>query len=368
MKIINIRYIIICLLISFALSNCAESSSRSNDAPESKYAGLNILIETGGEIQLKRIEWDEYNNTSFGVILQRGDLLYPDSDTKSVVLCDNFTLWDVPAGMPSGLPSGCPSASDPIITRGKSEIGSTRGDYNSQIPFIISPRATKILTDTPTFQWNPIEGSSSYEIRLLGESIEWETSTSDTSIEYPGNPPLKSGVTYLLIIESNNGKSSAEEQVPGLGFKLLDNISTQEIEEAAEYLKGLSLSSESEKYALAHIYIRYELFYEAIELLEELVNEGSNKPSINNTLGELYLAIGLDKHAKEKFQDAYNFTKSTIDKEGRAEALVGLSVANLNLRKSDLAISNLHDALNVYKELGDDQHITEIELRLSELE
>ena len=185
------------------------------EPPVIEEPGHNLLIEAEGDIQLKRDDWSDYHPTDFGASLQRGDQLRPADGSKAVVLCDDLVIWTVPAGVPSGLTNGCTYQPDPPLVRNGSQLGNVRGPTDNLIPYIISPRATQLLTFTPTLRWNSVPGTTSYNVRVRGGDVDWSTEVEGTEIEYPGDPPLEPDVWYLLIIEADNDKSSQDEGKAG---------------------------------------------------------------------------------------------------------------------------------------------------------
>ncbi|SVD69595.1 uncharacterized protein METZ01_LOCUS422449, partial [marine metagenome] len=67
----------------------------------------------------------------------------------------------------------------------------------------------------PTFTWEAIEGISSYLLRIANNpefADPWALKSGSTSFEYPGEPPLKPGVTYYWQVQplNNQGGSIGE--------------------------------------------------------------------------------------------------------------------------------------------------------------
>ena len=59
-------------------------------------SGHNLLIVAVGNIQLKREKWSDFQKTTFGTIIYRGDLIQLSEGAEAVILCDNLSLSSCP--------------------------------------------------------------------------------------------------------------------------------------------------------------------------------------------------------------------------------------------------------------------------------
>lgn len=276
------------------------------------------IIEAKGEVRLKREEWSDYRRIRVGTKLYPGDLLQPASQARVLVQCANgTTIWSVPAGVISGARNGCPPQAVPVF-RTRGDIAPLRNGMNPWIPFIISPRRTKLLNPLPTLRWNAVPGASRYAVRLIvdEEDVLWETQVERTEVVYSGESPLESGVDYLLMIEANTGASSLEDDSPDLGFSLLDENEATVVREAVEQLVKLNFADETKSFALAYLYMVHDLKAEASATLESLVNRGSQTAAIYRTLGDLYLEVGLNPLAESHYLRATQLAAEAGDVEG----------------------------------------------------
>lgn len=330
--------------------------------------GLNLLIVAVGKVQLKREGWADYHLTAFGTSLHRGDQLQLEKGAKAIVLCNNLTTWTVPPGAPSGLVNGCPSAPEPVLIRGKSRMGATRGGSDPLLPYIIRPRKTVLLNDRPTLRWNAVPGATNYTVRVKGNGVDWEIETDDTETVYPGNPPLQPGTTYILVVEADNGKSSQDEGVPGLGFRLLDENDVQGIQATVDQLVRLELPDEAEAFALAQLYAGHDLVAEAIEILDVLVESGSQAAAVYRKLGDFYWQVELNLLAEAHYLKAINLAETAGDMEGQAMAQALLAEVYVALGNKSEAVHWLTRAQAGYKRLGDAQRANEIAGRLADLQ
>lgn len=353
------------LVLVIAVSACTSPTGTSTPTitPMAVLPGYHLLVGVGGVVQLKREGWTEYFPTSFGAILHRGDLLKPSSGAKVIVLCDNLSVWNVPTGGPSGVSNGCTQGNEPALSLpNSSRVGHTRSSDISSIPYIISPRATVLLSERPTLRWNTVPTATQYIISISAEDLVWETETNQTELVYPmDQPPLKPGIVYSLSVEANNGKRSQDEGVPGLGFSLIDKGQAQQVIASSEKLAGLALSKESWAYAQAQIYTSHGLIAEAIEVLETQVEAGSQAAAIFRMLGDLYQKIGLNSLAEAPYVKAIELAQTSGDVEGLAAAQASLGEVYIALGNSDQAVQLLTRAQAGFAKLGDMQRANQIE-------
>lgn len=328
--------------------------------------GFNLLVEMEGEVLLKRATWSDYHPTAFGAALERGDLLRLSDGSQAKVLCDNLTLWPVPGGAPSGVNSGCPQPLEPGLMRASVKIGSTRG-VDPWVPYVISPRATKLLTVKPTLRWNDT-GADSYTVQVRGGDLNWrQEDVTQTELAYPGEPALEPGTFYLLVVEDSNGKSSQDEGLKGLGFSVLEEVEAERIRADADRIAGLGLSSEAKAFAIAQLYAGHGLMAEAIEILEELMEEGNQQAAVHQVLADLYASIGLDFLAEPRYLEAIQLAEAEGNTESLAATQASLGEIYMTLNDTDEAIRWLIRAQAAYEILGDSQRVSELTQRLADL-
>jgi len=328
--------------------------------------GVNLLLEVEGEVLLRRINWDDFHPTTFGTALQRGDLLKVAGDAQAKVLCDNLNMWSVPSGsVPSGL-NGCPRPEKSFLVREEGRIIATRGG-DPTVPYIISPRSTKLLNRTPLLRWNN-SGAASYNVQVRGGNLKWQQAeVTQTRLTYPGEPALQPGISYLLVVEDSNGKSSQDEGRAGLGFSLLDQAQVQQIQANTDVIAGLGLSDEAEAFAIAQLYAGNGLIAESIEILEALVKDGSQQASVHQALADLYGQIGLLLLAESRYLKAVELAEAQGNVEAMANIQANLGELYIGLGDVNEATRWLTQAQTGYEILGDMDTANEIAGRLEAL-
>ncbi len=331
------------------------------------YALVGWIIEASGKVLLKRSGWGDYRPTFIGAELYPGDLLKPASAAKVLVQCANGkTIWPVPAGVISGATNGCPPQAIPVSRR-PGDLIPPRGVTNPLIPFIISPRCTSILNPLPTLRWNGVPGVKTYTVSIMSEdNAIWETKVKETEVLYSGKPRLEKGVDYLLSIVADTGASSQEEDLPCLGFCLLDENEATLVRDSDLQLLNLELTDEAKTLARVHLYMRYQLRAEAIEMLARLVKKGSKLAAIHRTLGNLYEEVGLNRLAETCYLKATQLAADVEDIEGQAWAAACLGDVYDAIANQPEAIRWLSQAQDGYERLGDTQRASELAQRLSQ--
>lgn len=335
-------------------------------SPSQTELGLNFIISADGEVQLKRNGWTGFHPTSFGAVLHHGDQLQAAADAKIVVLCENLTTWTVPGGLRSGLSNGCPQVSEPALVSGEGLIANTRGGTDPLIPYIISPRATKILDPMPVLRWNAVPGAKTYTVRI--SETNWLEQVEATELQYPGTPALQPARVYLLVVESENGKSSKDEGLPGLGFSLLAEEEASRIREDVTRIRALNLSEDATAFALAQLYAGHQLYAEAIELLEESTATNDQATNVHRALGQLYQQVGLLMQAEYHYRLAVGIAEEVGDVESAAEAQAKLGEVYLALGNTSEASRWLAEAQAGYESLGDAQRASQIAAQLAEID
>jgi len=111
-----------------------------------------------------------------------------------------------------------------------------------------------------------------------------------TEAVYPGEPALKPGVKYRLIVEANTGVSSESPLSEGdTEFRLLDDREVQGVKDAVGAIGQKVPNESAQKLVISNLYLNTNLIAEAIEVLESLQKAELETPPIYRSLGDLYL-------------------------------------------------------------------------------
>lgn len=363
MKLKHLQILILTAMLFCTSCNPSAINTTPTAPPTPMLPGHALLIIEKGEVQLKRSGWTKYYPASFGAVLYRGDLLQPSSNAEIFVVCEDLLVWNVPAGEPSGVGAGCPQGAEPVLEKGKSLYGNTRGADNMSIPYLISPRSTNLISATPTFRWNPVSDAAIYTVDLFrGENLEWSVQTEQTELAYPSDKPgLESNVDYSWKVVADNGSSSIDDTTPFLSFRLLNDDQVQEVENRSEKLASYNLPEEGRVYAQAWLYIHYGLYSDAIELLANQAKSDQQNVAVYRMLGELYDQIALPLQAKTYFEKAVKLAEITGDIENLAEIQYGLGKVYNKLGEEDFSAQVLSKAKDGFILLGEMEKAKEVE-------
>ena len=344
-------------------------------ASDSAIAGparIDTISPPKGNIQLKREDWPKYQPAvTVGTTLDQGDLLFPAQGVRVMVVCPDLTKRPVSAGVPSGLKTICPVWTV-VAAKGPQSPG-VLGGTNAQIPYLIFPRHTLVLSNTPIFRWNAVQGATQYTVKLAGPTgMVWEKQVKGHQVLYPGTPPLEPGATYALTIQTNTGKTSEEEKSANLDFKVLRPSQADTIKTEAEKIISQNLSKEVTAMLLADLYSTYilpesvistygltssnfrsyNLTGQAIATLETLVRQGKAAPIVYRALGDLYWQSGLANLAADHYLKAIELGKEPQDMEERTLAQYGLGEVYAATDNTNQAIRWYNQAANGYASLG----------------
>jgi len=325
-------------------------------------SALHVIVAVQGQVGVKRRGWSSYAPAMFGTSLRRGDLLRLEESSQAKVVCAGLTVSDAPRGI-GGVP--CPPVKPVLIYRGSSTI-STRSYGSVAFPVVVSPRKTKLLDLHPILRWTPVGGATTYRVIVRGGDLSWSTEVrSRTEFVYPENAPaLKARDAYKLIVVANNGRRSDEESEPGLGFTVLLPDEAKEVRREEQRIRALGLPDVPTRFLIVCLYATHGLNAEAIERLKEL-SQSLNEPAPARLLGDLYLAVGLSRHAEECYLLALKLSENANDEEGQELAHKALGEIYEALGNRNSVIQHLKSALELSKKLGDQETARRIEEHLA---
>ena len=361
----KIRVAVFIGLSSIATTALAASNRISNG----------LIIHTSGEVAIERQNGRIVRPTS-GTPIYPGDKLRTAQNGQVMLQCADFGIKSI-AGSENQLNS-C------VLAKGKSQSDCSadlvkcpnRGDdkiaWNSApVPYIISPRRTKLLENKPTLRWNPVVGATSYKLSLRenGAKLNWEMTVAGTEAVYPGEPALKPGVKYRLIVEANTGASSENAVEEGdTEFRVLDETEVQRVKSAVGAIGQQVPNAAAQKLATANLYISTNLIAEAIETLETLPKSGVETAPIYRILGDLYRErLQLMPQAEVYYKKAIGTAKPD-DIEELTEAHYGLGQVYSSMRNNLEALRYLKLAKEGYQTLGNVEMVENIGKQLQDVQ
>lgn len=315
----------------------------------------NLVVGTKGQFWRKRPGWKIFQPVGFGDFLDIDDLLKSDADSSAIIVCSDLTLIEIGPEYLGNLPC---SQDQELFRRGLDLVVTPlRSTIKLQeVPFVISPRYTFLLTPQPIFKWHSTE-SPPYTVQVWSADSVWQDVTDLTEYIYPDDAPtLEPGQTYYLTVIDSTGHSSNEEDSPiDLGFAVFSPEEREELSEVLERVDSLtSLDAPARQLLIAEVLHTFQLRGASIEQLEDLA-VSAETPSVLLHLGYKYLEIGLYFEAIEPLERAYNQFKAEDNLYGTARAAIGLGHGFTSLNDKGSAAFFSSVAFKAFEELGDEE-------------
>ncbi len=324
-----------------------------------------------GQIDLKRFGRGNFQKTQAPLKLYSEDLLRSSQPEKVRILCFGHKFSAPISQEEIAVKEACISQPKPT-NDGRIRLNPRHPKATDpNIPYIISPRKTALLTNRPTLRWNAVAGTTFYEVKLIGPGVDWKIKTDKTSITYSGENDLQSGeAKYTLIVTTDKGVSSQSDlsRSDGISFSVLSEDKIKEVNEAVEDLENKGLTPEMQGLALAYFYQEEDLKAEAIKVLEELSKQKTTEPEVYRTLGELYETIFLNSWAKEQYEEAWELIKNQPNQwEKKAVIQEGLGETNWGQGNLEKALEWFQIAQSNYDRSDLEEKSQKVETRMQEL-
>ncbi|MEH1827435.1 MAG: tetratricopeptide repeat protein [Nostoc sp.] len=247
----------------------------------------------------------------------------------------------------------------------RARTGDPRDPSLANIPYLISPRHTLLLTNKPKLRWNSALGVKQYTASLVkGDKTIWQTTLDQHEIIYPGEPKLEAGAEYLLIIKADNGKSSQDEEASQQWFRFLP---TAEVGIVKATLNNKQLTDKNKALASAYIYSGFGLKAEAIDTLEKIKDSGIKKAVLYKKLAELYWETGVYLEAEINYLQAVKLAIAARDIPEQAQISAALGELYVEIGDEKEAIKWFNQARDSHKTLGNTQRIKELDAEIEEL-
>lgn len=243
----------------------------------------------------------------------------------------------------------------------------TRGDYftwlNKPIPYVLSPRRSKVLTTQPVLRWLPVEGATHYTVILEGPGIRWQVDEiTATELQYTGDRPLAPGQSYQFFVEAETGAVSWDEPAHsgGLGFTVVTGEEAAAIASAIAHLETAIADPQIRQQHQADLYIEQGFITAGIALLEDLWQRNPS-PELAVRLGNLYFGWLLLVEPSETYYRAALEPTEAAPTLARAVALAQLGHLAVAKQDDEGAIASWQQAQTVYRALGEMQAATDLE-------
>ncbi len=248
------------------------------------------------------------------------------------------------------------------------------GGFDATVPYIITPRNTFQPSDQFTIRWHPVAGADRYTVRLWQwqdnnggrERVVWETTTTESSVLYSGDPPLAPELFYSVEVVTDQGVSSDLDAGCAIaGFAVLFPETRSRLEADLASLSALPLAPEEQALATAQIYLAYQMLDAAID---RLAIQAAVAPTATLTLalGDLYSFAGLNSLAAEQYTLALELDDD--DALWQAIALEGLGELAVVQNDLDTALPQLRQAQLSYALANNSTRANQLKRRIELLE
>jgi len=309
-----------------------------------------LLVAAQGSVVLRRASWSVPVPVGPGAVLHRGDLVSAAAGGRATVACADLTLHELPEGRFSGVPCAVPEKAT-LVYEG-SLLAATRGDESDELPLVIAPRRTKVLSLRPLLRWSVPSGAGTVMVTVKGPGVAWSVRPpiGSMSLAYPADAPaLQAAASYRVTVTAG-GRSSDEAAEPGSGFTLLAGAAADETRAGVERIGTLGLGADAARLLTAHFLAARGLYAEAVEQLEA----AALAPRVLLTLGALYQSMGLPRLAEERHLQAAKAATTTGDVEAQALAQLALGALYLDaFGLRDNAARAFADAAVLFGKFGD---------------
>jgi hypothetical protein len=298
-----------------------------------------------------------------GERLCAGDRVQLTVNARAMAICTaDTTTRSFPVGIELLATSVCPDIL-PECDPNNDNPGCGRGDNDKilepNLPHILSPRNTALLTTQPQIRWEPVSGASRYTVRVEkdGETVWGAIEVEGTKILYSGDIPLEAGSSYKLTVTTDTGATATSR------FSVLNEAKRTEV------MRVLAIQPNDAMAVIpARVYVYTDnlLFSEAIEMLENAIAQGDRSAAIYLQLGQLYQEIDLFFKAEEAYSEAIELATNEGNLKGQALAHVRLGQVERGVGHIEAAIDRLSQAKMLYEQAGDLDRAAEIETLLQE--
>ena len=305
----------------------------------SVFAG-HILIDYQGSVTLQRKQSRGWASPEpvrrRGLAVVSHDRIDVDSDSWAEVRCAirSKPPWRVVTGGPFPVSRGCGMET---VLRLSARAEGRPGGADTNLPYLIEPRATAVQGAPVLVRWNPVAGVNGYQVWLLrqrDQRLLWgQRVENGSSTVLPKSVNLISGESYLVVVEADNGTSSQlDAGATGQVFRRISPVEEQTLARDGEEVALQGRDPEATALLQADQFSQVELYAAAIRRLEQHLNEHNASVAVLLEVGRLYSRVGLNQLAYKRFQRAGALAGSSADQQALLEAQAGSADAKQRLQ------------------------------------
>ena len=164
---------------------------------------------------------------------------------------------------------------------------------------LLSPSRTNIATLLPHFRWEPMDGATGYELKVMDreEKILWRQSGSATDAAYPATAPaLAWDQKYLWRVSAHDADDTLTDV--GSYFQVLPKDQADQVRSSEEGLRALiqaNPADNSPMFLLAFLYEDNGMLDEAARIYGELAKKIGPQDWVQTQLTGLMNKLGWSK-------------------------------------------------------------------------
>lgn len=249
--------------------------------------------------------------------------------------------------------------------------GETRereGDYG-QLPIILSPRNTAVLALTPTIHWVDVNGALEYELSLSGLAAfddiilaadkltchdDARTAPNRICTEaWPAQWVLEPDQRYFLTVSARTGIAAPLRDSEASAVRTLPTAEAEQLQSDVAAIGASALDPVTSNLLLAGRYREHGLLDSAIGAYEAaFVSQPDPVTAI--ALGDLYLAIGLQRFAFLAYQNALDVVTEQAEGNLAVQAAAEFGIGLVYFSRDNFAEAEPHfvQAIDLYAQIG----------------
>ncbi len=281
-----------------------------------------ILLSCTGEVTVERNSGGKIPG-SFGLALYAGDEVKTSAASEAEIHFENG-MWlqmGVSSSMkikgtrtktqPSGVKVGDESfkvvqnmmrLKDP---RGTSSLAALRSAPGKPEIALISPCQTRVLTATPTFEWESSGLDEELLLTIYNEKgIHYETKIpGSASYDYPsGAPALATGISYSWAVETTDLLRVPPLRSTASFFEVISEDETGKLDESLGMIDPKKIPNCSTYHFLrASVYFDHGLLEDAINEMKQAMEGDAGMKEMHSILARLYAEAGRTGEAMSEY-------------------------------------------------------------------
>jgi len=253
-----------------------------------------------------------------------------------------------------------------VIVEG--ETRERESDYG-QLPIILSPRNTSLLTLTPTLTWVDVSGALEYVLRLSGLSsfddvvivaadlacVEDERTAPNRicTVAWPAAWPIEPAQRYFFTVSARTGIASPLRESETSALRTLTAADAAQLQATVAEIEALDLDPVTRNLLLAGHYRAYGVLEQAIvAYVQAYALQPVSEVAV--ALGDLYLKVDLQRFALRAYQDTLD-QLATAEKDNpaaRAAAEFGIGLVYYSRANYAEAEPHFVEAVELYTQIG----------------